>query len=104
LIRSAPPGPCTLSLPDALPILANLSAEALQAAEIAKRRRDDEIRMALGEGYERMLRLGMELLGELEAANDEAAEVVWRDTDPHSDRKSTRLNSSHVSISYAVFC
>src|SRR5699024_12706928 len=22
----------------------------------------------------------------------------------HSDRKSTRLNSSHVSISYAVFC
>src|SRR5699024_11859913 len=24
--------------------------------------------------------------------------------DPNSDRKSTRLNSSHVSISYAVFC
>src|SRR5699024_12783493 len=24
--------------------------------------------------------------------------------DVHSDRKSTRLNSSHVSISYAVFC
>src|SRR5699024_11657363 len=24
--------------------------------------------------------------------------------DGHSDRKSTRLNSSHVSISYAVFC
>src|SRR5207249_5921452 len=23
---------------------------------------------------------------------------------PHTDRKSTRLNSSHVSISYAVFC
>src|SRR5699024_12451475 len=23
---------------------------------------------------------------------------------PHADRKSTRLNSSHVSISYAVFC
>src|SRR5438067_4805768 len=23
---------------------------------------------------------------------------------PHEDRKSTRLNSSHVSISYAVFC
>src|SRR5699024_12106760 len=23
---------------------------------------------------------------------------------PHIDRKSTRLNSSHVSISYAVFC
>src|SRR5437868_11904917 len=24
--------------------------------------------------------------------------------DGHQDRKSTRLNSSHVSISYAVFC
>src|SRR5690606_40206514 len=26
------------------------------------------------------------------------------DGDPHTDRKSTRLNSSHVKISYAVFC
>src|SRR3712207_9394020 len=25
-------------------------------------------------------------------------------TDPHEDRKSTRLNSSHANISYAVFC
>src|SRR5699024_11412560 len=25
-------------------------------------------------------------------------------TDSHQDRKSTRLNSSHVSISYVVFC
>src|SRR3712207_7647201 len=28
-----------------------------------------------------------------------AAEVLWRE-----DRKSTRLNSSHANISYAVFC
>src|SRR5690625_6045067 len=27
----------------------------------------------------------------------------WRERD-HPDRKSTRLNSSHVAISYAVFC
>src|SRR5690606_41949608 len=27
-----------------------------------------------------------------------------RDQRPHRDRKSTRLNSSHVKISYAVFC
>src|SRR5438874_7241771 len=33
---------------------------------------------------------------EVEAAQIDAAEVV--------DRKSTRLNSSHVEISYAVFC
>src|SRR5690554_7600239 len=26
------------------------------------------------------------------------------DLDAHGDRKSTRLNSSHVRISYAVFC
>src|SRR5699024_11289174 len=31
---------------------------------------------------------------------DKAALKKWRE----ADRKSTRLNSSHVSISYAVFC
>src|SRR5688500_19804885 len=30
-----------------------------------------------------------------------ALERAWR---PHADRKSTRLNSSHLVISYAVFC
>src|SRR5699024_12549088 len=30
--------------------------------------------------------------------------AVDRPADPGEDRKSTRLNSSHVSISYAVFC
>src|SRR6266542_5364068 len=29
---------------------------------------------------------------------------VWPAATPPSDRKSTRLNSSHGSISYAVFC
>src|SRR5438874_6841611 len=28
----------------------------------------------------------------------------WRSGVPRRDRKSTRLNSSHVEISYAVFC
>src|SRR5439155_15364766 len=28
----------------------------------------------------------------------------WYDLPPNQDRKSTRLNSSHVAISYAVFC
>src|SRR5207249_8817848 len=28
----------------------------------------------------------------------------FRSSSPLADRKSTRLNSSHVSISYAVFC
>src|SRR5207249_9590285 len=30
--------------------------------------------------------------------------TLYRMTGPQLDRKSTRLNSSHVSISYAVFC
>src|SRR5690554_7476864 len=30
--------------------------------------------------------------------------VVWNVKDYQEDRKSTRLNSSHVRISYAVFC
>src|SRR3712207_8983682 len=29
---------------------------------------------------------------------------AWRMTDGEQDRKSTRLNSSHANISYAVFC
>src|SRR5207245_4314958 len=37
--------------------------------------------------------LGLELLADIQAAHTR-----------HQDRKSTRLNSSHGSISYAVFC
>src|SRR5690606_40808462 len=33
-----------------------------------------------------------------------AQHALPRECDPLSDRKSTRLNSSHVKISYAVFC
>src|SRR5690348_17803199 len=32
------------------------------------------------------------------------APLAWRTADRGQDRKSTRLNSSHPSISYAVFC
>src|SRR5436309_9425356 len=37
------------------------------------------------------------------AVLDATADLAVR-RDPPSDRKSTRLNSSHVKISYAVFC
>src|SRR3712207_7632721 len=36
-------------------------------------------------------------------AFEEAASTARRSNDP-ADRKSTRLNSSHANISYAVFC
>src|SRR3712207_8458929 len=33
-----------------------------------------------------------------------AYQLAFMGTPPHADRKSTRLNSSHANISYAVFC
>src|SRR5699024_12045202 len=38
------------------------------------------------------------------AAEEVSEEELTRDIERLRDRKSTRLNSSHVSISYAVFC
>src|SRR5699024_3334318 len=35
---------------------------------------------------------------------EESADMARRSVKHNQDRKSTRLNSSHVSISYAVFC
>src|SRR2546429_3673320 len=37
-------------------------------------------------------------------SNRRLAVAIPRGSRPHSDRKSTRLNSSHGYISYAVFC
>src|SRR5438045_5427864 len=36
--------------------------------------------------------------------NEESLNGIQRKTPPDLDRKSTRLNSSHLGISYAVFC
>src|SRR2546430_13292297 len=41
------------------------------------------------------------LLGALEVGRDRLGELLGRHV---ADRKSTRLNSSHSQISYAVFC
>src|SRR5699024_11887787 len=43
-------------------------------------------------------------LGQVECADDVEAQAVADLACRKADRKSTRLNSSHVSISYAVFC
>src|SRR3712207_7206845 len=46
-------------------------------------------------------------VGHLELAHDylgEAALMDLHDLHQNADRKSTRLNSSHANISYAVFC
>src|SRR5690606_40777842 len=49
-----------------------------------------------------LLALGAEL--HLRAYRFEQAGIVRQAQRDHGDRKSTRLNSSHVKISYAVFC
>src|SRR5699024_11426434 len=54
---------------------------------------DEEIENRENENYKRMLQNHMYL-------NSELSETIGK----LKDRKSTRLNSSHVSISYAVFC
>src|SRR2546430_11710749 len=46
------------------------------------------------------VRIGRERLGD----ELHAAQVRHADVGEHQDRKSTRLNSSHSQISYAVFC
>src|SRR3712207_7121488 len=44
------------------------------------------------------------LLGDEPLQHGARGVIVGRDCLVHEDRKSTRLNSSHANISYAVFC
>jgi hypothetical protein len=59
--------------------MANLSAEALAAAEASLTRKVVERRHTLGEAHEQALRLSAHIMGETEAARDYAAEVRWAD-------------------------
>src|SRR5690625_5323604 len=48
---------------------------------------------------------GLDLLGDIKVSAIEVGDdLVGNALHPLQDRKSTRLNSSHVAISYAVFC
>src|SRR5699024_12638949 len=47
---------------------------------------------------------GTFVTGKPAGRNDNDTDWGKRDFEASGDRKSTRLNSSHVSISYAVFC
>src|SRR5690242_20780507 len=84
----------SLSLHDALPIS-----------------RDQLLRLAIDRVAHPGIRLAAAPLGEVvqlrasEVAPEEAGlRVEQRVDEVVRDRKSTRLNSSHMSISYAVFC
>jgi hypothetical protein len=64
--------------------IANLSAEALLAAETALSRKIAEFRASFGESWERVMRLAGEMDGDITSAEDLAGEVIWRDMEQRS--------------------
>src|SRR5207249_6753405 len=96
---TAPPRSCPLSLHDALPsYMREVVGDAVRRVVEVSARVDrlgpgPRLRL-LPEQEELNLGVGVEGEAEIRGPAERALE----------DRKSTRLNSSHVSISYAVFC
>src|SRR5690606_41315615 len=97
LAQPSPPELYPLSLHDALPIYLGQGGDvfAVERGLGKTALPEPELALAREEAVaEQRFRL-------LEAT---PLRVVPRVLDEHVDRKSTRLNSSHVKISYAVFC
>src|SRR5690606_40358626 len=95
---SAPTAISPLSLHDALPIYDTRATIARLEALVARLKPDTLI--ALGDSFHDMKaaeRMDAEDAARL-ARLSRSLDWIW------IDRKSTRLNSSHVKISYAVFC
>jgi hypothetical protein len=63
--------------------IANLSAEALLAAETALSRKVEEFKSAFGESWERVFRVAAQI-GSFEGADDFSGEVIWRDMEQKS--------------------
>src|SRR5437868_12136780 len=82
----------TLSLHDALPICAGTSGSPYQLQDIYGLQGVGSNATTLGYSYI--------LNNNIDPATNGTTLSTWNS----GDRKSTRLNSSHVSISYAVFC
>lgn len=64
--------------------IANLSAEALQAAETSLARKIEQYRSGFGESWERVFRLAAELSGQVDSMDDYSGEVIWRDMEARS--------------------
>jgi hypothetical protein len=64
--------------------MANLSAEALAAAEASLTRRVTRVKHPLGESWEQTLRLCGKIMGDEEAARDFASQMHWRDMESRS--------------------
>src|SRR5258707_10783684 len=61
-------------------------------------------KIKMGEQSFRILCMLLETPGEMVTREELRAKLWSKSTNVSSDRKSTRLNSSHANISYAVFC
>lgn len=64
--------------------IANLSADALTAAETALMRKVAEYRSLFGESWERVFRIAASMAGDTDGVEDMAGEVIWRDTEHRS--------------------
>lgn len=64
--------------------LVNLSADALAAIESSTQRKVGEYETIFGESWEQVFRLAAAADGNVEAAQDQEAEVRWRDTEARS--------------------
>lgn len=64
--------------------IANISAEALQAAETSLSRKVEEFRKMFGESWERVFRIAGALAGDMAVYEDLAGEVLWRDMESKS--------------------
>src|SRR5690606_40646366 len=102
--RAAPADLYTLSLHDALPIFVSTYGDIPLITEPVNSVKADFIRNPAAEIHALMeedFKFATEHLpkpGEEDAPGRITQGAAWQ------DRKSTRLNSSHVKISYAVFC
>src|SRR5439155_25842941 len=91
-----------LSLHDALPIYPSLGSVVHEFPDGWTMRSCDNTEQCYDEGEE-MNHCGAKYAPLVEAKTHQLFSL--RDPENHpQDRKSTRLNSSHVAISYAVFC
>src|SRR5699024_12590025 len=86
----------TLSLHDALPIFTVVGLTAALLAGCGSSDSGETTTKAAGEATTEAEAGGL--------TTEDITLTVWESTGGPEDRKSTRLNSSHVSISYAVFC
>src|SRR5205814_8828280 len=94
----------TLSLHDALPILADLRSATEGADVLALPYGDVDVAALVHQDMPsdvaRARAAGAATLAGVLPSVSTVDDLAW----PAEDRKSTRLNSSHLGISYAVFC